>query len=110
MLYAVPCPPFNRVHADVDKSLPGVREVGVEGPVHGHLGEETNNTLLVGALDDLLEAGRGGDTESVHSNPPLSLAAGVQQGRLETDLPAVLQIILDGDLNIIRVGPQSVSV
>ena len=73
MLYAVPCPPFNRVHADVDKSLPGVREVGVEGPVHGHLGEEAHDALLVRALDDLLEAGRGGHAEGVHPDPPLAL-------------------------------------
>ena len=54
--------------------------------------------MLVGALNDLLETGGGGDTERVHSDPPLPLAAGVEQGCLETDLAIVFEILLYGNL------------
>ena len=66
-------PPLDRVYTHVDKSLPGVGQVGVQGPVHSHLGEQPHDALLVSTLDHLLEAGRGGDAEGVHSDPPLSL-------------------------------------
>ena len=65
--------PLNGVNADIDEGLPGIRQIGVQGPVHGHLGEQTNDTLLVRTLDNLLEAGGGRDTERVDANTSLTL-------------------------------------
>ena len=66
-------PPLDRVYTHIYKSLSGVGQVGVQGPVHCHLGEQPHDALLVSALDHLLKAGRGGHAEGVNPDPPLSL-------------------------------------
>lgn len=66
-------PPLDRVYTHIDKSLPGIGQVGVQGPVHRHLGEQPHDALLVRALDHLLQAGRGGHAEGVNPDPPLAL-------------------------------------
>ena len=65
--------PLNRVHTDVDEGLPSVRQVGVQCSVHGHLGEEPHDTLLISTLDNLLQTGRGWNTQGVHTNTSFSL-------------------------------------
>jgi hypothetical protein len=87
------------VYGNVDEGFSGVRKTRLHRAVDRHLGQQTDDALLVGRVDHVREGGADGEAQSVHPYPPLPFARGVQQGCLETDGLHVRQALFYRDLH-----------
>ncbi len=92
---------LQRVRAADHQPLLGVGNgsLAVGGAPGRELGQHARRRLLIGRIEHLRHRRRRRQTQSVHPDPPLALAGGVEQRGLEGHLSRVSQIVLYGHLH-----------